>query len=158
MIKAIALSRVIMLIFTLLFSPCLLALLPDTKQKRRQHKAEHEYIRRELTRQGERQNHIEQEQEVIRKVQERQQEQIDKLQFQIEQLTADIENDRIRAGRLYALLDIAEANQAAAVPGSKADEAAQRKILTLENQIAAAERRIRAAQYKKQTAERQLAA
>ena len=85
-------------------------------------------------------------------------EQIAKLQFQIEQAQADIEAERERINGLYALLDIAAAQQAAATPGSKADEAAQRKVISLTGQIAAAEKRIRKAEYTKAAAEKKLAA
>lgn len=85
-------------------------------------------------------------------------EQIRKLQFQMEQAQADIETERERISGLYALLDIAQAQQAAAHPGSKSDEAAQRKIITLTAQIAASEKRIRKAEHTKATAEAKLAA
>ena len=85
-------------------------------------------------------------------------EQIRKLQFQMAQAQADIEAERERISGLYALLDIAEANQAAAHPGSRADETAQRKIISLTAQIAASEKRIRKAEHTKATAEAKLAA
>ena len=90
--------------------------------------------------------------------QAKQAEQIRKLEYQIEEAAHDIESAKNRINQLYALLDIAEANQAGAVPGSKADESAQRKIISIESQIHAAEKRLRAAEYKKQTAETKLAA
>ena len=85
-------------------------------------------------------------------------EQIRKLQFQMAQAQADIETERERISGLYALLDIAEANQAAAHPGSRADETAQRKIISLTAQIAASEKWIRKAEHTKATAEAKLAA
>ena len=96
--------------------------------------------------------------ERIQTEQTRQAEQIRKLQFQIAEAEHDIAAAKGRINQLYALLDLAEASQAAAVPGSKADESAQRKIISLEGQITAAEKRLRAAEYKKQTAEGKLAA
>lgn len=85
-------------------------------------------------------------------------EQIAKLEHQMAQAEADIISERERISGLYALLDIAESNQASAVPGSKQDEAAQRKIITLTAQIASAEKRIRKAEFTKATAEKKLAA
>ena len=83
-------------------------------------------------------------------------EQIKKLKFQIEQATADIAAEQNRLSQLFALLDIAEAQQASVIPGSKADEQAQRKIISIENQIYSAEKRIRSAEFKKRTAEQKL--
>ena len=62
-------------------------------------------------------------------------EQIQKLSFQIEQLTADIRAETNRLSKLYALLDVSLKAQADAVPGTPADEKAQRKIIALDNQI-----------------------
>lgn len=99
-----------------------------------------------------------QEQQRQAEILRRHEEQIEKLRFQIEQATADITAEQTRLSQLFALLDIAEANQAAAEPGSKADEQAQRKIIALENQIHATEKRIEKAKFIKATAEKKLAA
>ena len=88
----------------------------------------------------------------------RHEEQISKLRFQIAQAQHDIETERNRINKLYALLDLAQAKQAETIPGSKTDEQAQRKILSLEAQISTAEKRIRSAEFKKQTAEQKLRA
>lgn len=99
-----------------------------------------------------------QEQQRQAEILRRHEEQIQKLRFQIEQATADITAEQNRLSQLFALLDIAEATQAAAEPGSKADEQAQRKIMTLENQIHTTEKRIAKAQFTKAAAEKKLAA
>ena len=52
----------------------------------------------------------------------------------------DIKNANERMTNLYSLLDIAEKQQRDAHPGSKSDEAAQRKIMTIRNQLATAKK------------------
>lgn len=83
---------------------------------------------------------------------------ISQLEYRMSQAEADIETTQDKLSKLYALLDIAEAQQAAADPGSPADEKAMRKIISLENQISAAEKKIRKAEFDKREAKRQLAA
>ena len=147
-----------------------------TEAQRRRREAEEEKQRRELRQQlrqqredsrewARQQGEIQREQMRLAKEQQRQAEQlakheerISRLEFDMMQAKADIETERERINGLYALLDIAEANQLKAVPGSKADEAAQRKINTLTNQITAAEKRMRKAEYTKAAAEKKLAA
>ena len=134
------------------------------EELRQQREDSREWARQQVEIQRE-QIRLAQEQEKQAREQARQAEQLAKheeriarLEFDMMQAQADIETERERINGLYALLDIAEANQAAATPGSKADEAAQRKIITLTGQIAAAEKRIRKAEYTKAAAEKKLAA
>ena len=76
----------------------------------------------------------------------------------MEQAESDIAHWKAQLGALYALLDLAQAEQAAAVPGSKADARAQKQIITLGNQIHSAEAKLSKAQHIKKTAERELSA
>ena len=80
------------------------------------------------------------------------------LEYRMTQAEADIEHWRETVGALYALLDLAQAEQAVAVPGSKADARAQKQIISLSNQIHAAESRLNKAEHIKKTAERELSA
>lgn len=134
------------------------------EELRQQREESREWARQQVEIQRE-QIRLAQEQEKQAREQARQAEQLAKheariarLEFDMMQAQADIETERERINGLYALLDIAEAAQAAATPGSKADEAAQRKVISLTGQIAAAEKRIRKAEYTKTAAEKKLAA
>ena len=105
------------------------------------------------------------EQITLAKEQERQAAQILKhgkrladLEHRMEQAEADIEHWKAQLGALYALLDLAQAEQVAAAPGSKADARAQKQIITLGNQIHAAEARLNKAEHIKKTAEQELSA
>ena len=101
---------------------------------------------------------LRQEQTRQRREQERQAAQLSELDFRITQAEADIAAGQERIASLYALMDLAAAQQAQATPGSAEDERAQRKIISLQNQIHAAERRIAKAQHVKETAQRKRAA
>lgn len=119
------------------------------EQTRRQIALEREQMK--LRREQERQA---QEQERQRKEQIRQAEQIAALDFRISQAETDIANGQERTAGLYALLDLAIAAQQKAEPGSPEEERAQRKILSLTNQINSTERKIAKAQYDKEAAQR----
>ena len=95
-------------------------------------------------------------QERIVKEQSKQAAIISKMQFALEQAAAEIEAGNNRLSQLFALLDIAQANQAAAMPGSRDDVRYQKQILTLENQIHTAEKRIAKAAFTKAEAENKL--
>ena len=84
-------------------------------------------------------------------------EEIAKLNFKVEQATSDIEYFTEQISSLYALLDIAENQRMMAVPGSKADETAQKKIVSLNNRIRTAEKKLDKAKFDKEQAERKLA-
>lgn len=135
------------------------------RQALKMQKVENE--KRKLESQGilERMIEIEREQIELRELQRKQAEQISrqeerivKLEFQMKQATADIEAEAERISALYALMDIAAKEQAGAVPGSKADVRAQKQILSLNNQIHAAERRKAKAEFTKMTARQKLSA
>lgn len=81
-----------------------------------------------------------------------------KKQFKLDQALADIEAGKVRLSQLYAILDIAEANQAAAAPGSAQDVRYQKQIVTLTSQIARAEKQLAKAQFDRDTASAAIAA
>lgn len=97
-------------------------------------------------------------QERIVKEQTKQAELISRLQFQLEQAMSEIEAGSNRLSQLFALLDIAQANQAAAMPGSREDVRYQKQILTLENQIHTVEKRIAKAKFTMSDAQRRMSA
>lgn len=115
---------------------------------------------------------LEREQQRIAKEQERQakeqarqaaqlakhEEQLEKLEFRITQAEADITAESERIASLYALMDIAAAEQAAAIPGSKTDIRAQKQIISYQSAIHAAEKRKAKAEFTKQTAQQKLSA
>ena len=85
-------------------------------------------------------------------------ERIAQLEFRMTQAEADIAAETERIASLYALMDIAEAEQAAAVPGSKTDIRAQKQIISYQSAIHAAEKRKAKAEFTKQTAQQKLSA
>ncbi len=97
-------------------------------------------------------------QERVVKEQTKQAELISKLQFQLEQAMSEIDAGNNRLSQLFALLDIANANQAAAMPGSREDVRYQKQILTLENQIHTVEKRIAKAKFTMSDAQRRMSA
>ena len=108
---------------------------------------------------------LEREQQRIAKEQARQaeqlakhEEQLAKLEFCMTQAEADITAESEQIASLYALMDIATAEQAAAVPGSKADIRAQKQIISYQSAIHAAEKRKAKAEFTKQTAQQKLSA
>lgn len=82
---------------------------------------------------------------------------ISDLEFKMEEAQNDIENWKEELGQYFALLDIAELNLAGTLNGSKEQEKYQRKVITLNKQIHATEKRIRKAQHTIKTTERELA-
>ena len=88
----------------------------------------------------------------------RHEEQIAMLEFRMTQAEADIAAESERIASLYALMDIAAAEQAAAVPGSKTDIRAQKQIISYQSAIHAAEKRKAKAEFTKQAAQRKLSA
>lgn len=114
-------------------------------------------LRREQERQRVEQLRQAQEQERQRKEQIRQAEQIAALEHRVTLAESDIAADNERVAALYAVMDLCAARQAQAVPGSNEDEAEQRKIIRLQNQIHAAEKRIAKAEFDRDSALRRLA-
>lgn len=113
---------------------------------------------RKLEQQRRRQERISKAQEQIKKEQRKQAQSISRLSFRISQAEMDIATGMDRLSQLYALLDIAEAHQAAAMPGSVQDVRYQKQIVTLTAQIAATERRIEKARFDRSQAQEGLAA
>ena len=83
---------------------------------------------------------------------------IAELEFRMSQAEADIEAETERIAALYALMDIAAAEQAAAPPGSKVDIRAQKQIISYQSAIHAAEKRKAKAEFTKQTTQQKLSA
>ena len=105
------------------------------------------------------------EQEKLWKEQQKQADQIAKherriadLEQKMVQAEADIEHWTQQVGNLYGLLDVAEMEQHSAVPGSKKDLTAQKRIVALNNQIHTAESKLSKAKYIKRMAEQELSA
>lgn len=88
----------------------------------------------------------------------RHEEQIAMLEFRMTQAEADIAAESERIASLYALMDIAQGEQAASVPGSKADIRAQKQIISYQSAIHAAEKRKAKAEFTKQAAQQKLSA
>lgn len=108
---------------------------------------------------------LDKEQERLAKEQERQAAQLAKhekrladLEFKAKEAEANISHWKEQLSRLYALLDLEEAEQAGALPGSKTDLKCQKKIIALTNQIHAAEARVEKAKHAEEMAERELSA
>lgn len=113
---------------------------------------------RKLEQQRRRQERISKAQEQIKKEQRKQAQSISKLSFRISQAESDIAAGMDRLSQLFALLDIAEANRAAAMPGTAQDVRYQKQIVSLTAQIAATERRIEKARFDRSQAQEGLAA
>lgn len=84
-------------------------------------------------------------------------EQIRKMQFQLEQATADIEHLTNTLSELDAMLDYLKMEQSGTTPGGKEYAKYQNKIISLENRVHATETRLAKAQHAKAEAERKLA-
>lgn len=110
---------------------------------------EREAMRKEQARQAK-------EQERTAKEQRKQAEEMEKLKRTAETARFDIDFLLERTAELNAQLDYILLQQAGTVPGSKAFEKYQSKIVTLHNQIYSAENRLQKAQYNKAQAERKL--
>ena len=111
------------------------------------------------------------EREALRKEQERQakeqarqaaeiakhEAELDRMRHVLAQATADIDFLQERSAELYAQLDNVLLLQAGTVPGSSQHTKYQNKIVTLHNQIHAAETKLSRAQYQREQAQRKLA-
>lgn len=126
------------------------------REQERQRRGQ-EQIRREQERQAREQARLAKEQERQHREQIRQAAQLAALNFRISQAEADIAAGEERIAALYGLMDIAAAAQHKAEPGSRQDEQAQRKIISLQNQIHTTEKRIAKAQFDRETAQRKQA-
>lgn len=110
-----------------------------------------ERLHRKQREQADRQKRIEAEQK-------KQAQNISKLSFRLSQAEADIQHQQGRLTQLFALMDVVQSEQAAALPGSRQDVSAQKQIISLENQIATCEKRIRKAEFDRSQAQEALAA
>jgi len=140
----------------------------EWKQRQAEAKAEVDRLialEREQSRQRREQERLAREQERQAQEQARQAEQLARheqklaeLEFRLTQAEADIAAEVERIASLYALMDIATAEQAAAIPGSKTDIRAQKQIISYQSAIHAAEKRKAKAEFTKQTAQQKLSA
>lgn len=83
-------------------------------------------------------------------------EEIEKLQFRLDQAESDIEFLKEKIGNLYALRDMAVNELDQAVIGGKNQTKYQKQIMSLDNQIHAAESKLNKAQFEKRTMERKM--
>lgn len=113
-------------------------------------------LEQEQVRQRREQERLAKEQERQAEVLRRHEEEIAKLRHKLTSAESDIAHWSEQIGNLYALLDIEQANQASALPGSKTDIKAQKSIITLTNKIHAAEQRLSKAEFEKDSAQRKL--
>lgn len=97
-------------------------------------------------------------QERLEKAVAKHDEEINKLTFRMEQAEADIDHWKEQIGNLYALLDVAQNELEQSIIGGKNQAKYQKQIITLSNQIHAAEARLAKAQYTRDEASRKLAA
>jgi len=125
----------------------------DKEWKRRQIALEKEQIR-----QAKEQERIAKEQAKQAEQLAKHEAQIEKLEYTINKAVKDIEDLTDELGKKYALLDIAQNQQMMAVPGSSADETAQKKILSYEKSIRTLENKINKAKFDKEQAEKKLSA
>ena len=111
---------------------------------------------REQERQAKEQERLAKEQERQAAQLEKHEEQLAKLEHRLAVAEGDIAHWEDQFYNLCALLDIEQAEKAAAVPGSKSDIQHTRKIITLTNQIHAAENRLAKAKFEKSFCESKL--
>ena len=124
----------------------------------RRRKAEEAYLKKVQREQAQEQARLARESAKHEAMLLKHEEEIRKLKTQMKLARKDIEDERETLCGLYTLLDIAEQKQRDAHPGSKADEAAQRKVMALKKQISASEKRIIKAQDTIENAEHKLRA
>lgn len=83
-------------------------------------------------------------------------EEIEKLQFRMSKAESDIEHWKEQIGNLYALLDVAQNELEQCIVGGKNQTKYQKQVITLNNQIHAAEQRLAKAQFDWDCADRKL--
>ena len=113
-------------------------------------------LEQEQVRQRKEQERLAKEQEKQAEILRKHEEEIAKLRHKLTSAESDITHWSEQIGNLYALLDIEQANQASALPGSKTDIKAQKSIITLTNKIHAAEQRLSKAEFERDSAQRKL--
>ena len=89
---------------------------------------------------------------------EKHEQELDRMRHVLAQATADIDFLQERSAELYAQLDNVLLLQAGTVPGSSQHTKYQSKIVTLHNQIHAAETKLSRAQYQREQANKKLSA
>lgn len=106
---------------------------------------------------------LEHEQLRLRKEQERQaeilrkhDEEIAKLQYKLSASESDIEHWKVQIGNLYALLDVAQNELEQSIIGGKNQAKYQKQVITLGNQIHAAEQRLSKAEFERDNAQKKL--
>ena len=172
-------SAVICIVFISWFASALIRSSEAKKQAKRMAKikAEQTRQREELRQQREEakewaRQQVEMQREQIRlaKEQERQAKELEKheawlvkhdaeieaLQFKMSKAESDIEHWKEQIGNLYALLDIAQAEMNSALVGGKIQMKYQKQVISLNNQIHAAEQRLNKAQFDRDCAERKM--
>lgn len=94
----------------------------------------------------------------IEREQTKQAEKLRKAEHKLSIALQDIDSQETRLSQLFAVMDCLKAQQTGVMPGSSADIRIQRQIIVVENQVAAAERRIAQARYNEQEARHLIAA
>jgi len=114
-------------------------------------------LEREQMRQAKEQEKLAKEQERQAEVLRKHEEQIAKLEFRLSTAESDIAHWNEQIAALYAILDMEQLELAGTVNGSKEQMKHQKKIITLNNQIHAAENRLNKAKFEKSFCEDKLA-
>ena len=83
-------------------------------------------------------------------------EEIAKLQYKLSSAESDIEHWKVQIGNLYALLDVAQNELEQSILGGKNQAKYQKQVITLGNQIHAAEQRLSKAEFERDNAQRKL--
>lgn len=83
-------------------------------------------------------------------------EEIAKLQYKLSSAESDIEHWKVQIGNLYALLDVAQNELEQSIVGGKNQAKYQKQVITLGNQIHAAEQRLSKAEFERDNAQRKL--
>ena len=127
----------------------------EAMQRQAAIRAHNESIRRILA--------VEREQEIARKEREQMQKQLNdhetrlmKLEHQMALNESEIAFSREQRERLFALLDIEERERDAAIEGSSTWQKHHRKVISLENQIHAVQKRIDKAQMSNQVCKKKM--
>ena len=127
----------------------------EAMQRQAAIRAHNESIRRILA--------VEREQEIARKEREQMQKQLAdheerlmKLEHQMALNESEIAFNREQRNRLFALLDIEERERDASIEGSSTWQKHQRKVISLENQIHAVQKRIDKAKMSKQVCKKKM--
>lgn len=114
-------------------------------------------LEREQMRQAKEQEKLAKEQQRQAEVLAKHEEQIAKLEFRLSTAESDIAHWNEQIAALYAILDMEQLELAGTVNGSKEQMKHQKKIITLNNQIHAAENRLNKAKFEKSFCEDKLA-